>query len=69
MDEEARCLVVAVAHGFDEGLGSVLRARRRRHPNAQDLTAPKVEDDKGVENLKAHGDDGEPVSGPLLSEN
>jgi len=27
------------------------------NPNAQDLTAPKVEDDKGVENLKAHGDE------------
>jgi hypothetical protein len=30
-------------------LGSVLGARRRRHPDAQNLTAPKVEDNKGVE--------------------
>ncbi len=49
VDEEARCLVVAVAHGLDEGLGGVLGTRGGRHPDAHNLAAPKVEYDEGVE--------------------
>jgi hypothetical protein len=42
IDEETQCLVVTVAHGFDEGLGGLLGARRGRQPDAQDLTASEV---------------------------
>ena len=67
-DEEARRLVIAVAHGLDEGLGGILGARRRGHSQTDYLAAPEVEDDEGVENLEPQRDDGEPVSGPGLGE-
>jgi hypothetical protein len=66
VDEEARCLVTAVAHGLDEGLRGILGTRGGRHPDAHNLTAPEVEDDEGVEDLEAHGDDREPVGSPRL---
>ena len=52
-DQEAGCLIVAVADGLDEGLGRELRARCGRDGKLDDFAAAKVENDEGVQDLEA----------------